>query len=427
MLGNTRNLVKHLQHLLKRPANLIGHQPQQQQTQREQIAFEESTSGSSYPPPPPGDQAETNLAQVNADFQDLQTTSKDPDLDDDEDDEGDDEYMPSASEGESGVEDMSDLESDKDEVADLHQQQQQDVNIFTNGAVYGDSNTHTTPSSAYSMKASHPQTQSSYLRYLRLQQFNIILLQETHVSANTITSIELQLQAQQYLWTYYCGIASFSPEYILTKIATNHLYDSERYILCKVHHPHNFYEPFYILNLYAPASSNNKPTREFFHSIYALLSAISDTVDLDRLIISGDFNYDYERDINNTHRILKTSLDWLGYLDQHFYNCMLHNNMHTISTYQHALSTIDYVFAGSSLRHFVKDAAVGFIPAPWSDHAILEVNFKLGNSKLGPGLWRGNPAYANNLALSGKIGNENPQHYGKHGHQHFPSRTMGND
>jgi len=125
-------------------------QPQQQQTQREQIAFEESTSGSSYPPPPPGDQAETNLAQVNADFQDLQTTSKDPDLDDDEDDESDDEYMPSASEGESGVEDMSDLESDKDEVADLHQQQQQDVNIFTNGAVYGDSNTHTTPSSAYS-------------------------------------------------------------------------------------------------------------------------------------------------------------------------------------------------------------------------------------------------------------------------------------
>ncbi|EPB92758.1 hypothetical protein HMPREF1544_00487 [Mucor circinelloides 1006PhL] len=61
--------------------------------------------------------------------------------------------------------------------------------------------------------------------------------------------------------------------------------------------------------------------------------------------------------------------------------------MHIIPTYQHAFSTIDYEFAGSSFRHFVKDTAVGFIPAPWSDHAILEVNFNLGNSKLGPSLW----------------------------------------
>lgn len=73
------------------------------------------------------------------------------------------------------------------------------------------------------VKAGHPQTQSSYLRYLRLQQFHIISLQETHAKPPNITPIELQLQAQQYLWTYYCGIASFSSDYILTKIATNHI------------------------------------------------------------------------------------------------------------------------------------------------------------------------------------------------------------
>ena len=247
------------------------------------------------------------------------------------------------------------------------------------------------------VKAGHPQTQSSYLRYLRLQQFHIISLQETHAKPPNITPIELQLQAQQYLWTYYCGIASFSSDYILTKIATNHIYDSERYILCKVHHPHNFFEPFFILNLYAPASSANRPRQEFFQSIYTMLSTLSDTLDIERLIISGDFNYDYERDIDKAPRIVKTSLEWIGYLDQHFHNCLLHNNMNTIPTYQHALSTIDYIFAGSALRNLVKDASVGFIPNSWSDHAILEVSFKLGTSKLGPGLWRGNPAYANNL------------------------------
>ncbi|CEP06836.1 hypothetical protein [Parasitella parasitica] len=62
--------------------------------------------------------------------------------------------------------------------------------------------------------------------------------------------------------------------------------------------------------------------------------------------------------------------------------------MAAIPTYQHALSTTDYVSAVVSLRHLVKDAAVGFISPTWSDHAILEVNFQLGKSKLGPGLWR---------------------------------------
>ncbi|CAO0800115.1 unnamed protein product [Mucor circinelloides] len=73
--------------------------------------------------------------------------------------------------------------------------------------------------------------------------------------------------------------------------------------------------------------------------------------------------------------------------------------MHIFPTYQHALSTIDYVFAASSFRHFVKDTytAVGFIPAPWCENAVLEVNFNLRNSKWDPGLWRGNTAYINNL------------------------------
>ncbi|KAK4515183.1 Glycerophosphocholine phosphodiesterase [Mucor velutinosus] len=332
------------------------------------------------------------------------------------DEEDDEDYQPSTSdsedesdsEAERTTEEMSDVETNGDEIATLMSDQQQTLSPFSMKSVNGDSNTNTQTASPenhndstvrhqnFLVKAGHPQTQSSYLRHIRLQQFNIISLQETHATDTTITSIELQLQAQQYLWTYYCGIVSYSSDYILTKIATSHLYESDRYIFCKVHHPHSFYEPFYILNLYAPATSDHRPRQEFFESIYTLLSTLSETIDLERLLISGDFNYDYARDINNASRISRTSLNWLGYLDQHFHNCMILNDMDTVPTYQHAFSTIDYVYAGHALRHLLSDANVGFIPLSWSDHAILEITLKLGKSKLGPGLWRGNPCYANN-------------------------------
>ncbi|CEP07325.1 hypothetical protein [Parasitella parasitica] len=333
-------------------------------------------------------------SEAQSDGQEEEPMSEDQSSDEDE-------YMPPASEsGESSdseLEDMSD--TNDDEVDNLRREQEEHLaRMQLNN---GDSNTNDnnqTPSPE-NLKAGHSQTQSSYLRHIRLQQFNIISFQETHATDTTITAIELQLQAKQYLWTYYCGIVSYSTDYILTKIATSHLYDSYRYILCKVHHPHNFYEPFYILNIYAPATSNHRPRQEFFESIYNMFSTLSETIDLERLLISGDFNYDYVRDINNASRIAKTSLNWLGYLEQHFHNCLTLNDMDSVPTYQHALSTIDFIFAGHALRHLLSEANVGFISPSWSDHAVLEVTLKLGKSKLGPGLWRGNPCYAKNPAF----------------------------
>jgi hypothetical protein len=134
-----------------------------------------------------------------------------------------------------------------------------------------------------------------------------------------------------------------------------------------------------------------------------MLSTFSETIDIERLLISGDFNYDYVRDINNASRIARTSLNWLGYLEQHFHNCLTLNDMDSVPTYQRTLSTIDFIFAGHALRHLLSDANVGFIPPSWSDHAILEVTLKLGKSKMGPGLWRGNPCYANNRAFQTQL------------------------
>ncbi|KAI8643222.1 hypothetical protein BD408DRAFT_320313, partial [Parasitella parasitica] len=54
-------------------------------------------------------------------------------------------------------------------------------------------------------------------------------------------------------------------------------------------------------------------------------------------------------------------------------------------------STIDFIYAGYTLQHLLSDANMGHILPSWSDHAILEVNFNIGKSKLGEGLWKGNP------------------------------------
>jgi exonuclease III len=59
-------------------------------------------------------------------------------------------------------------------------------------------------------KIQSPQTQSSYIRFLRLQNFDILALQETHATDTTTASIEMLLQAHQAFWTPHCGIVSFS-------------------------------------------------------------------------------------------------------------------------------------------------------------------------------------------------------------------------
>ncbi|KAI9476606.1 MAG: hypothetical protein EXX96DRAFT_460742, partial [Benjaminiella poitrasii] len=249
------------------------------------------------------------------------------------------------------------------------------------------------------VKISFSSTQSSYLRYLRLQQYNIFSFQETHASPSTIPSLDMQLQAQQTFWTAHCGIASFSSDYILTKIPTDTIFPSDRLILCKVHHPHDFYIPFYILNLYAPADSN-VARREFFDSIYHMLLHLSDTtLSLDRSLISGDFNYDLCRDIDSGKGLFKTSPNWITFLQQFFHNTMQCNDLVSVPTFQRRVGTassIDYIYAGYGLQHSITESTISYLQPTWSDHAILHSSFSLGKSKTGPGLWRGNPQYASN-------------------------------
>lgn len=247
--------------------------------------------------------------------------------------------------------------------------------------------------------------QSSYLRYLRLQQIDILSLQETHTITTTIPSIDMYLQASQTFWTPHCGIISFSSDYTLSLIPTDHLYQSDRFILCQAHHHQQQDQPFYILNIYAPASSNTE-RRQFFEHLTNMLHQLCQTLDLSRMIISGDFNYDYHRDIITNKGLYKTSRRWINYLDDTFYNCLQYNDLDTIPTFQRTLgsmSLIDYIYGGTYFQHTIRDAAIQYLQPQWSDHALLSIQFNMGKSPLGPGLWRGNPQYVNNPVFQDKL------------------------
>ncbi|KAI8079278.1 hypothetical protein BDF21DRAFT_399369 [Thamnidium elegans] len=210
----------------------------------------------------------------------------------------------------------------------------------------------------------------------------------------------MQLQSLQSFWTHYHGIISFPPKHVLTLLDTDTLLASGRFLLCKVSRPNNFYESIFILNLYAPDNPN---TDRRLHA--------TDTISLHRLIISGDFSYDFGSDILRNSCSFKTSTDWVTFLLDYFYNCMTFNNFDTVQTFQRNASIhsiIYYVYAGNDIQNIITETCIVHIQPQWYDRAILSVQFSLGESQLGPRLWRGNPVYATNKSfqklLEQKIG-----------------------
>lgn len=87
-----------------------------------------------------------------------------------------------------------------------------------------------------------------------------------------------------------------------------------RAILVKVTHSANDFEPFYLLNIYAPAQY--QPRRQFYNTLTSLLSHSVDPDILENMLIVGDFNYSYERNDSSYGKAPET---WKDFLADHFY------------------------------------------------------------------------------------------------------------
>jgi exonuclease III len=252
------------------------------------------------------------------------------------------------------------------------------------------------------VKSGKIQIQSDYIRYLKLQQLDIICFQETQAKTpEIIHSLNIHFQHHAAIWTKHVGIVSFSSNYQITAINTSQFFEDDRFQLCRIEHPQNFYENFYILNIYATASSNPN-RREFFSKLAAMLYELQFTIDFNRLIISGDFNYSLLR---NGTLTTTTSTNWLLLLDQYFYNTMQMNDLTEIPTFQRTRndtsvsSVIDYIYFGKGLQNHLQNTKISRLKAEWSDHSLLQTTFIAGQSPTGPGIWRANPIYASHPEL----------------------------
>jgi exonuclease III len=253
-------------------------------------------------------------------------------------------------------------------------------------------------------------TQPEYIRYLRLQKYDILCLQETRAKTpELIHSLNMHFQPQTSHWTKHVGIFSFSPSFQITLINTNHLITNDefrdRIQLCQVEHPQKLYTPFFILNIYTPATTH-RTRREFFDILSSMLYSMQDQLSFERLIIVGDFNYSHLR----PHLLTRaTSSEWIHLLGLFFFNSMMMNDLSEIITFQRThgdsmvCSVIDYIYVGQQFRNQLKDTRITRLNSACSDHSVLQIEFYVGSSPTGPGLWRANLVYASHTMLQNRI------------------------
>ncbi|KAG1048106.1 hypothetical protein G6F43_009480 [Rhizopus delemar] len=78
------------------------------------------------------------------------------------------------------------------------------------------------------------------------------------------------------LWSRHCGIISFSPSFVFSTDLTP---ENDRAILTKITHPHNAFAPFYVLVIYAPATSDQHRS-QFFDQLFDPLHSLTLDINL---------------------------------------------------------------------------------------------------------------------------------------------------
>ncbi|KAI8993512.1 Endonuclease/exonuclease/phosphatase [Pilobolus umbonatus] len=197
------------------------------------------------------------------------------------------------------------------------------------------------------VKTNNSKKQKQFIRYLRSLNFDIMSFQESHVNENVSNLINMQFQSKAFIWTHHCGIVSLSSSLTLS---FNLISDNDRVILIKVTHCQQPLNPFYILNIYTPAT-NGSAQKSFFNSVLTSIYDLPTSVDLARTIIMGDFNYSYLRP--------RLYSQWLSFLEEHFFNALSISDIHNIPTFNRTSttpSTIDYIFVSKDMNNIVNKA-----------------------------------------------------------------------
>ncbi|KAG1275601.1 hypothetical protein G6F66_012744 [Rhizopus arrhizus] len=221
----------------------------------------------------------------------------------------------------------------------------------------------------------------------------------------------MKFQAHQTLWTKYCGIINLSQSQNMELIQQS---DDQRFLLIKLTWSDESIQPIFILNLYAPAS-NAADRNVFFSSIIHQLNSLdsSNTI-IQNLFIAGDFNFSFDNNSYHNTRRSNVPQRFLRFMLSQFEDCINHveGGISYRPTFRRADSStcIDYIFANKSIRNNCNNGNVKYMNKEWTDHALLSINFTVGTSSTGKGLWRANPNLAKNPAYIRKLNKQIEQY-----------------
>ncbi|GAN00852.1 conserved hypothetical protein [Mucor ambiguus] len=289
-------------------------------------------------------------------------------------------------------------------------------------------------------KSSNIPRSQSFSRHLTTQHLDIICLQETQEAhSDTIQQrLDMQLKAQQSIWSSHCGIVSLNPQVHITSLYVS---SDDRVILCKVSHPNNVFPSFTIMNIYASATNFQRYAfyatllqLVYFQSILTNMNTGNPLPSQHPDIVVGDFNYNFTQfpahsitdysppaleflSSSYASQVLtETSLDpdshfVMPQLDQHttppvcsqwiWHGLLLHhysevshklNTDPTTPTFRREFTstTIDYIFISPDLAPFVTKSDIQFISSTWTDHALLRFDLRFTSTTHGTGIWKAN-------------------------------------
>ncbi|KAG1062722.1 hypothetical protein G6F41_011326 [Rhizopus arrhizus] len=221
----------------------------------------------------------------------------------------------------------------------------------------------------------------------------------------------MKFQAHQTLWTKYCGIINLSQSQNMELIQQS---DDQRFLLVKLTWSDESIQPNFILNLYAPAS-NAADRNVFFSSVIHQLNSLdsSNTI-IQNLFIAGDFNFSFDNKSYHNTRRSNVPQHFLRFMLSQFEDCINHveDGISYRPTFRRADSStcIDYIFANKSIHNNCNNGNVEYMNKEWTDHALLSINFTVGTSSTGKGLWRANPNLAKNPAYIRKLNKQIEQY-----------------
>ncbi|PHZ09900.1 uncharacterized protein RHIMIDRAFT_240017 [Rhizopus microsporus ATCC 52813] len=99
-------------------------------------------------------------------------------------------------------------------------------------------------------KLSLHEKRQSFIRHLRLQSLDILSLQDINTEdESTQSTLSILFSSKSTFWTKHCGVMCLNLSITVTPIPVT---VDQRLVICEISHTRRMFEPFALVNPYAP-------------------------------------------------------------------------------------------------------------------------------------------------------------------------------